>query len=164
MTTNATDAVGGAAAGASGESHVDVLERAFARLAQIFKTQVRTLASGVHPDLRPAGWHVLRMVLKGTPAGGHVTVGDIIVETAMDKSVVSRQLRSLKEWGLVTLTRSDTDARVFVAKPTAEALARYDAVRKHQRELYAQALEGWDDDDVAKLEELLGRLVESRAL
>ena len=140
---------------------VDALERAFARVVQILKTRIREFAAQMHPELRPAGWQVLRTVLNGAAAGEQVTVGEIITDTAMDKSVVSRQLRTLKEWDFVRLRRSEIDARVFVAEPTEKALARYELIRAERRAEYARILDGWSDEDLDRLEELLLRLAEA---
>jgi len=138
-------------------ANVEALERIFGRLSQIFKHRIQQTALEVHPDLRPAGLQVLRIVMRDDAT---TTVGDIVHETGMDKSVVSRQLRALKEWGLVTLTRSEDDGRVVVVRPTDFAVRRYEEVRERQRATYSTALADWSPSDLAKLEELLARLAD----
>lgn len=143
--------------------HIDALEVAFSRLGPIVKARMLGNATSIHPELRPAGWHVLRVVLhgaKGVPEEP-VTVGEIIAVTGMDKSVVSRQLRDLKEWGLVTVTRSEEDARMFVVTPTPLAKERKRAAAKQQREDYRRFLSSWEREDVERLTELLMRLADS---
>ncbi|TFU33551.1 MarR family transcriptional regulator [Microbacterium paludicola] len=144
-------------------SAIDGLEAAFATIGPIVKARMVAIAAAIHPDLRPAGWGVLRVVLTGAqrPDGEAVTVSDIVAETQMDKSVVSRQLRDLKEWGLVSVRRSDADARVFEVTPTPEAIARHQAMRRASRAQYRAVFGEWDEADVEKLTELLGRLAQS---
>jgi len=142
---------------------IDDLEAAFARIGPLVKTRMQSVAAGVHPDLRPAGWNVLRVVLfhPREHPGRPLTVSDIIAITQMDKSVVSRQLRDLKEWGLVTLTRSHEDARVFLVEATELARERHQAMHAAGRAEYRRILGTWDPADVRKLAELLNRLVEA---
>ncbi len=145
-------------------SAVEELETAFARIGQAVKHHVRDLACAVHPELRQAGWLVMGLALRGAAEGKPVTVGEIVAATGMDKSVVSRQLRALADWGLVTTHRSEADARVVVVEPTEEAKLRFDAVRQRQRAIYAAALSEWSVEDAQRLGDLLTRLAESVTL
>ncbi len=142
---------------------IDDLEVAFARLGPVVKARMHSISARIHPELRPAGWTVLRIAL--IHASKHpekpLAVSDIIAETQMDKSVVSRQLRDLKEWGLVTLTRSTEDARVFIVAPTPEAEARLAVVHEAARDEYRSIFAAWDPSDVRKLVDLLTKLAES---
>ena len=140
---------------------VEALEAAFTRLGLVLKRNVLQLAAGVHPEMRQAGWAVLGTVLRASRDGTPMTVGEIVTTTGMDKSVVSRQLRSLKDWGLVTMRRDDADARVVVVDPTDEARKRFEAVRARRREIYAELLLDWSTADVAQLERMLGRLADA---
>ncbi|HWL01994.1 MAG TPA: MarR family winged helix-turn-helix transcriptional regulator [Microbacteriaceae bacterium] len=139
---------------------VDALEAAFRRVTQVVKRTVGSIATRVHPELRHAGWVVFTVVHRGGVDGQPVTVGEIIAETGMDKSVVSRQLRALNDWGLVEMSRSAADARVVVVEPTQLARERFRAVRARQREFYGTILADWSEADVEKLEELLNRLAD----
>ncbi len=102
-------------------------------------------------------------MLRGGAEGRVITAGDIVAECGMDKSVVSRQLRSLSDWGLVALSRSGGDARVVVVEATPLAKERIRAVRERQRELYASILGGWSREDMGRLDELLNRLADAVA-
>lgn len=140
---------------------VEALEAAFTRIGHVVKRHLRDFATGIHPELRQAGWMVLGTALRAGSEGRAVTAGDIVTECGMDKSVVSRQLRSLSDWGLVELRRSDADARVVVVSATPLARERIREVRERQRELYASILAGWSREDMGRLEELLNRLADS---
>lgn len=147
----------------TGSAAIDGLEAAFATIGPMIKARMMAIAAAVHPDLRPAGWAVLRVVLNAAQSadGRPATVSDIVAETQMDKSVVSRQLRDLKEWGLVSLARSEADARVFEVTPTPEAVSRHAAMRRASRAQYRTVFGEWDEADVEKLTELLERLAQS---
>jgi len=150
-------------AGRVDQSAIDELELAFARIGPMVKARMQSVATSMHPELRPAGWAVLRTVLyhEHEHPGEPLTVSDIIAATQMDKSVVSRQLRDLKEWGLVTLARSTADARVFLVAATEEARARNKANHERARAEYRRVLGEWDPADVRRLTELLVRLADS---
>ncbi|HWK19936.1 MAG TPA: MarR family winged helix-turn-helix transcriptional regulator [Microbacteriaceae bacterium] len=140
---------------------VESLEVAFRRVTQLVKRSVTTIATSVHPEMRHAGWVVFTVVHRGGTDGQPVTVGEIIAETGMDKSVVSRQLRALSDWELVTTSRSAADARVIVVEPTELARERFRDVRARQREFYRLVLSDWPAADLRKLEELLNRLADA---
>lgn len=141
-------------------AQVDSLEAAFRRVSHLVKRTVVTLATAVHPELRQAGWIVFSLVHRGAASGEPITVAEIIAETGMDKSVVSRQLRALAEWGLVETRRSAADARVIVVTPTELARKRFAEVRARQREIYQGLLAQWPEGDLRTLEELLNRLAD----
>jgi len=142
---------------------VEELEAAFARLGPIVKSRMIASSASIHPELRPAGWNVLRVALlqHHERPDRPLTVSEIIGMTQMDKSVVSRQLRDLKEWGLVTLTRSSEDARVFLVEPTELALERHRAVHEQSRAEFRRLFATWDAADVRKLVELLTKLADT---
>ena len=131
------------------------VERSFNRLGAISKQAARAQASQAHPEMRPAGWIVFRVVALQEP----VPVADIIAETGMDKSVVSRQLKALREWGLVEVDRDPEDARVVVVRTSELGRERVGAVRRILRDRYRAAFEQWDEADVDSLADLLERLV-----
>ena len=131
------------------------VERSFHRLGAISKQAARAQAAHAHPEMRPAGWIVFRVV----SLLGPVPVADIIAETGMDKSVVSRQLKALREWGLIEVDRDPDDARVVVVRTSELGRERAQRVRGILRERYRAAFETWDESDVDTLAELLERLV-----
>lgn len=148
------------AADADTSAAVESLEVAFRRVTQLIKRTVGSIATSVHPEMRHAGWIVFTVIHRGGPDGRPVTVGEIIAETGMDKSVVSRQLRSLSDWDLITTSRAQADARMIVVEPTQLARERFQAVRARQREFYSSVLEDWPHEDLKRLEELLNRLAD----
>ena len=149
------------AADAATNAAYDAVEAAFRRVGMVAKRTFREFAAAVHPEMRPAGWAVLNTVLRADNEGRQVTVGEVIAETGMDKSVVSRQLRSLQDWGLVRLSRAEKDARVVQVVGTELGHDRLRAVRAEQRERYESILRTWSTDDMRQLEVLLNRIADS---
>ncbi|WP_313812707.1 helix-turn-helix domain-containing protein [Glutamicibacter sp.] len=143
-------------------SALDDIQIAFARLGPLIKVRMAESASDFHPQLRSAGFTVLRMALINAARSPErmLSVSDIVTETQMDKSVVSRQLRDLKSWGLIKLQRSTQDARVFQVLPTKLAQERYRQLKRSTFALYRDLLGSWDEQDVAQLGKLLLKLVQ----
>lgn len=141
---------------------LDDIEVAFARLAPLIKVRMAESATSFHPQLRSASFTVLRMALihaVRTPQAC-LAVSDIVAETQMDKSVVSRQLKDLKEWGLIELERSTADARVYWVRPTEAALERHKALKRSARIEYGELFEAWEPEQVAQFGALLTKMVE----
>lgn len=93
------------------------------RLSMIFgraRAQWKESAARVHPDLQPAGYKLLSFIARSEQANAH-QLADLF---EMDKSVISRQVRALEEWGLVVSRPDDRDARqrVLTATPAAQAV------------------------------------------
>jgi DNA-binding MarR family transcriptional regulator len=110
-------------------------------------------APGGFGDLQPAGWGVLRHVLVAAP----VQPGAIAEAVGMDKSAVSRQLKALRDLGLVSMRRDDDDARVVLVEPTAEARHRARAVSETVRRGYARAVADWEPDEIERFAADLAR-------
>lgn len=148
---------------ASAES-IEALEAAFARLVPLVREQLRSIAEHIHPEMRAAGMQVLRVAIREHRCSDDAAaaVGDIITQTGMDKSVVSRQLRQLAAWGLVTTRRSTKDGRVILVEATPLALERYESARATVRMANTRILTTWSEADVLELSRLLDRLVEDR--
>lgn len=130
------------------------VEASFHKLGSLAKRIAHAQALLVHPELRSAGWMVFRVVLHAGP----VAVSEIIAETGMDKSVVSRQLKALREWGLIEVDRADDDARVVVVRLSPLGQERAVMLRTRMRDRYRLALADWTEDDISSLAVLLERL------
>ena len=133
-------------------------------LADNFSTVVRSfvrlrakwLAAAEH-DVEWSG-HV---VLKVVDSHGPLRAGAIAEALQFDPSTVSRQVATLVRDGLLERRADPEDGRasLLVLTPRAEAvLADHDEVRLQH---FADLVEGWPADDVARLAELLGRFGEA---
>jgi DNA-binding MarR family transcriptional regulator len=101
-------------------------------------------AIGVHPELQPAGYKLLRTVIHLKGASGHVLAATL----EMDKSVISRQARMLEDWGLITIREDATDGRARILYATPYAIERVRLIRTEQRGRLHDHLKGRPEDEV----------------
>jgi DNA-binding MarR family transcriptional regulator len=132
---------------------VDSIEQSFSQLFGVVKAAMREAAATLGPDVQPAAWVVLRWVLRNAPT----QAGAIAAGTGMDKSAVSRQLKDLRERGLVDAEQSATDARSVLISPTPEALRRVGLVRDEWSRRFRGILGTWSDDELSTFAVLLER-------
>ena len=145
-----------AATGNLGLDPTITVEAQLGILISRIRSQLRDRAAFVHPDLQPAGYLILSMLVRSGPSTG----GTLADALGMDKSSVSRQVTVMEALGLVERTADPADGRAhfLVASPTAHgAIARIRT--EHQVALY-ERLRSWPSGDAEKLAELLTRLNE----
>jgi DNA-binding MarR family transcriptional regulator len=132
---------------------VDSIEQSFSRLFVLVKGNLRDAAASLGPDLQPAAWGVLRHVMRNAPT----QAGAIATATGMDKSAVSRQLKELRERGLVTMVQGADDARAVLVSPSDEGLRRVGEVVAGWNAQLRESFEGWSEEELATFERLLAR-------
>jgi DNA-binding MarR family transcriptional regulator len=128
------------------------LALATGRARQLWKNA----ACEVHPGLQPAGFKLLWTIIHLQGASGHVLAGAL----DMDKSVISRQVRLLKEWGLVSTREDDTDGRSRILQATPYAIDRVKSVRSRQRGRLLDYLQSHSEEEVLAIAALLRALNE----
>ena len=101
-----------------------------------------------------AALNALRIVERHGP----IAVNDLAQRLGVDQSTASRQLRPLEELRLVARTADDADRRVAWLSLTAKGRRVLERTTEVWLDDYRRALTDWDDDDRAKLGELLERL------
>lgn len=143
----------------SRERDVARVETSLQRLGAMGRRAGRFQATRAHLGMQPAGLMVFRAVILGEP----ISVAGIIAETGADKSVVSRQLRDLRQWGLVQMQRSEEDARMMIVRATPVGRERAEEVRSALRRRFHDALREWNEDEIETLAEMLDRLVPALA-
>ncbi|WP_440102970.1 MarR family winged helix-turn-helix transcriptional regulator [Glutamicibacter mishrai] len=141
---------------------LDDIEAAFARLAPAVKGRMARNAKLFHPELRGAGFSVLRAVLLSAVRrpDEDLTVSKLVAGCHMDKSVVSRQLKDLKQWDLIQLERSQQDARVYLVSPTPMAMQRFQEIKESTRADYEDLFATWEPKDISDLASFLLRFSE----
>lgn len=77
---------------------------------------------------------------------------------ALDQSTVSRHLKNLEALGAVEREPDPEDGRAQLFRLTAEGVAILERQRVASRTRLDHALEDWDDEDRAALNQLLARL------
>jgi DNA-binding MarR family transcriptional regulator len=127
-----------------------------AGIAQLFssgRSAVRDYAKGFHPELQPTGFNILRMIFACAPA----QASTIIQQMGLDKSAVSRQIKVLRDLGLVDTRPDPHDGRSSYLVPTALAEERMEIVRQRVKSDYRDRLGEWSTDELATFSALLGR-------
>jgi DNA-binding MarR family transcriptional regulator len=128
------------------------VEGEMARIVRATRAFLLENATRFSSELPPSGFWVLRYVVKNAP----VAPGAIVAQVGMDKSVVSRHLRLLKDLGFVTSVPDPADGRASLYDPTAAALQRMEEIRHEVQASYAGVLDDWSDADVREFVRLLG--------
>jgi DNA-binding MarR family transcriptional regulator len=141
------------------ESHaadgaIAAIEQQFAVMFTRVKSNMRDRAARVHPDLQPLSYNILRQLVRGGPA----RPGSIAEELNIDKSIMSRQIRLLEERGFLTREPDADDRRAALLHATPDAVERVQAVNAVDRVMLYDNLRDWDETDLLKLGELLGKL------
>ncbi|SIO29930.1 MarR family winged helix-turn-helix transcriptional regulator [Agromyces cerinus] len=111
-------------------------------------------AQKVHPDLQPAAYKLLSTIVRLGSANAHV----LAEMFEMDKSVVSRQVRTLEELGLVDTRADERDGRVrvLVATPVAE-----ERVREGNQQRLRDVLRDHPETELRSFAELLRSIAEA---
>ncbi len=91
---------------------------------------------------------------------GSMRVTELADQLGVACSTAGRHAANLEGGELVTRAPDPEDKRVTVVTVTQRGVELIQRLRDVQRDLLAEALSGWDDDDLESLAALLGRLGE----
>lgn len=140
-----------------------VIERAFVRLRRAMTRRnlgarmVRELGGGV--DLSHLG--VVDAVEEGPDAaGGVVTVGMVGERLGIDPSRASRVVTSAIQAGYVERVASQADGRRVGLRLTDAGRALAQSAHRVRQGAFAEAMDGWTDDERRDFARLLTRFVE----
>ena len=122
---------------AEAEEQLGVL---FGRVRLVYKEA----AAQIHPDLQPVGYKILSSIVRL----GETNASALAMALETDKSIVSRQLRTLEEAGLISIRVDPADARARVLAPTTEAVEKVGAARARQQERLRGLLASRPEDEV----------------
>jgi DNA-binding MarR family transcriptional regulator len=140
----------------SPESAYSHLEHELAVLLRRARSYSEDIARELHPELHATSYALLARLLEGP-----TRAADLCTYFGVDKSAVSRQLRLLEELGLVERGADPADGRAQLLALTPEGRRRLTKARDARRGRIRRQLDRWDEDDVARLGELLARFNES---
>ncbi|MCU1482228.1 MAG: hypothetical protein JWQ19_3014 [Subtercola sp.] len=131
------------------------IEDAIGRLIRTVRTTLSDNASAFAPGLTPTAYSIMSVIDRMHP----VTPAAIIEATRIDKSLVSRQLRILKDAGFITSAPDPHDRRADLFSPTAEAGARFADIRSQNRARFASGFDSWSEDELATFAALLDKFM-----
>jgi DNA-binding MarR family transcriptional regulator len=98
-------------------------------------------------------------LLKTISAHGGLRVTELAGCTNLDTSTVSRHVAQLDRAGLVERSPDPDDRRAQRIQLTGTGSTQLQSAFARRRELLTRALGGWPDDDISRLDDLLGRFV-----
>ncbi|WP_313357541.1 MarR family transcriptional regulator [Microbacterium sp.] len=108
------------------------------------KTLWRESAARMHPDLQPSGYKLLAYIARTGGANAH----QLAELFEMDKSMVSRQIRMLEEFGLLESRPDERDGRLRVLTATAGAQEALGQLRAENAERMRAVLAELTPDEV----------------
>jgi DNA-binding MarR family transcriptional regulator len=130
------------------------LEAQMAELWRRGRARTRALARQVHPQLDPATYPVLALLVRD----GAQRLSTLGAALELDKSTVSRQVDAAVRLGLVERVPDPTDARARLVGLTPEGQARMGSLHVQQLDRWRASLGTWDVGDLHRLTALLRRL------
>ena len=141
------------------QAHVDRFEEALqlvARSVLQVRLHERLLRSaGVRLDR--AGAALLHKLSAG---GDSLRVTDLAELLGVDTPTVTRKVQQLERDAMVVRQTDPDDRRATRIRLTPAGRRTLERVRRARRAWLDQLLEGWDDDDLSTLAELLGRFAD----
>lgn len=100
------------------------------------------------------------LMLHRLAADGAKRPSELAGDVTLDLSTVSRHIRALEEARLVTRQDDPVDGRSCLVSLTADGQAMLASALIRREQVVAEALVGWDAEDVADLLRLIARLAD----
>jgi len=144
----------GVASDAPSAEAIVAAELALGTLIQQVRSSWKEAAASLHPGLQPMGYKIVSALVRSGPTN----TGLLAEMLAIDKSVMSRQLRVLESADLVTVRPDPSDGRARILEATPAAIARVQEVRSSYQEKLREELRTWTADELGTFTELLDRL------
>ncbi|WP_170298493.1 MarR family winged helix-turn-helix transcriptional regulator [Agromyces allii] len=132
-------------------SAIAEVEEQLSMLFNRVRTVWKEAAQQIHPDLQPAAYKLLSSITRLGTTNAHV----LAEMYEMDKSVVSRQIRVLEEFGLVETRADEHDGRVRVLVATPKAIERVQSVRDANQQRLRDVLTGRPEAELRRFADLL---------
>lgn len=108
------------------------------------RTMWKESAVRVHPDLHPAGYKLLAYIARS----GEVSAHRLAEVFDMDKSMVSRQIRTLEDLGLLHSRPDERDGRLRLLTVTAQAQAVLLQLRAENADRLRAVLADLTEDEI----------------
>jgi DNA-binding MarR family transcriptional regulator len=98
-------------------------------------------------------------LLKNLAMRGAMRVTDLASCATLDTSTVSRQVTQLERAGLIRRGPDPGDRRAQLVELSTQGSQLLEDGFRRRREILSRTLDHWESEDLAQLEQLLGRLV-----
>ncbi|MGO2658203.1 MarR family winged helix-turn-helix transcriptional regulator [Mycetocola reblochoni] len=141
------------------EAAVAEVQDRMSAIAGHIRTAVRSAAAAVDPALQPFGLKLLRLVENNGPMSPSAAADRL----AVDRSVVSRQIRQLTDLGLARLVTDPADGRARLMELTPEGARRLkDIVPDGPLDMHS-VLSTWSADDLHRFAGYITRIIDARS-
>lgn len=109
----------------------------------------------------PGGVTTIRLLraVEAHPEGTAPSIGDIATRLAVEHSTASRSVDAAAKNGLLSKHSCADDLRRTRLELTTSGRAVLSKTSARRKQLLGAATEGWSDDDLARLNELLGAVL-----
>jgi DNA-binding MarR family transcriptional regulator len=134
--------------------NVRTIERELRRFLARARTLSTHTAAAVHPQLNPALYALLMDIVSRAP----VRSVDLAQTRGVSKSVISRQVASLEDLGLIERRDDPTDARASVLVLTDKGRAAARTIDASRRKYTQRLFDQLPPEDLAQIAYSLGRL------
>lgn len=116
-------------------------------------------AAGFQPGLSISAFQILQWL----QARGPSRASQLAEGLAMDRSVISRLIKQLREPGLIDVSPDDEDRRGVVVAISDAARAKVAEALARKGELFEARFHEWSENDLRRLTELIQRVNRSEA-
>lgn len=130
---------------------VHQIETELSSLFRMARIHWKNAACEVHPELQPIGYKILSVMIKNNITSA-ATLGETLLA---DKSVISRQIKTLKELELITCELSSSDRRARILRPTEQAIVKVNQAQSNFRARFHKVLSNWPLKDLENFSSLL---------
>ncbi|PYI65668.1 MarR family transcriptional regulator [Arthrobacter livingstonensis] len=138
---------------------IEALEVELSLMWRRARVASHTLSRSVHPDLEPAAYGLLSVLLHQ----GGMRLTELARSIGVGKPSVSRQISFLEGVGLVQKEADPSDGRAQLIELTPKGLAKMREVHDGRQQAFHNLLAHWDTKDLSTLATLIGRLNEDGA-
>lgn len=110
-------------------------------------------AEEAHPDLRGPAFLLLQTIQRHEP----ITATGLANILGQDKAIISRQIATLRELGLIDATVSEQDKRVTLLSTNEASQEAFAGLQAYTAEAYRARFADWNAEDLEQLRALLHR-------
>jgi DNA-binding MarR family transcriptional regulator len=133
---------------------IETLEIQLSLLWRRARVVSHTLTRSVHPELEPAAYGLLAVLMHQ----GSMRLTDLAKCIGVGKPSVSRQISFLEGVGLVQKQADPRDGRAQIIELTPQGLAKMRSVHVGRQEAFHKLLQNWDTAELTTLATLIAKL------